>query len=93
MYFEIKRLDVERVDIERSEGAMTDHDYAATPWEVEAERRREVLAGDARDGVVIRRDPAREILALARGRRLLSRLRSSTEERPAQAGKLNQKRV
>ena len=73
---------------------MTDHDYAATPWEVEAERRREVIAGDAHiEGDAFRRDPAREILALARGRRLVPRLRSSTDERPAQAGKLNQKRV
>ena len=34
-----------------------------------------------------------EFLALARGRRLLTSLRRSTDEPPAQAGKLNQKRV
>jgi hypothetical protein len=42
-YFEIKTVDVEMIDIERSEGAMSHRHLAATPWEVEAERRREVL--------------------------------------------------
>jgi hypothetical protein len=73
---------------------MTDRRYPVSPWEVEAERRREVIAADAHtDGPPSQRDPAREILALARGRRLLASLRGSTDEPPAQAGKLNQKRV
>ena len=48
MYFEIKTLDVKRIDIERSEGDMHQDHFAATPFEVEAERRREVLAADMR---------------------------------------------
>ena len=92
MYFEIKTLDVERIDIELSEGAMDDRHFAATPWEVEAERRREVLAADA--------ETARSVAAravrppsIARGRRWLASLRGTPAGRVPQAGKLNQKRV
>jgi hypothetical protein len=67
--------------------------FAATSWEVEAERRREVLAADA-----LARGPIREeghtSHAMSRGRRWLGSLRGgSTDAPPAHAGKLNQKRV
>jgi hypothetical protein len=87
MYFEIKTLDVKRVDIERSEVVMVDGHFAATSLEVEAERRREVLVAEMR----VARAPRPRVAGLRA--RLLTRLRGSQSERPAQAGRLNQKRV
>jgi hypothetical protein len=72
---------------------MTDRRLAATPWEVEAERRRETIAADARDGRSRRSDAANDVLAPARGRRLLGRLRGSFDHGPSGAGALHQKRV
>ena len=74
---------------------MTDRRYAATPWEVEAERRREVIEADALAARISRHeDPARDMLAVARGRRLLqSILRGSADEGQRQPGRLNQNRV
>jgi hypothetical protein len=74
---------------------MTDRRSAATPWEVEAERRREVIEADALAARRSRReDPARDVLALARGRRLIqSILRGPADEELPQPGRLNQKRV
>jgi hypothetical protein len=74
---------------------MTDRRTAATPWEVEAERRREVIEGDVLAAHRSRReDPAGDMLAVARGRRLLrSVLRGSADEGRPQPGRLNQKRV
>ena len=73
---------------------MTDRQFAATPWEVEAERRREVIADEARvAGQAAGSDAARDVLTPARGRRLLSSLRGSIDRGSAQAGTLNQKRV
>lgn len=74
---------------------MTDRRSAATPWEVEAERRREVIEADAR---AARRsgqaDPASQMLALARGRRLVrSILRGTADDGARQPGRLNQNRV
>ena len=72
---------------------MTDRRYAATPWEVEAERRREVIEADAQHPST-RSDPARGLTVVARGRRLLQSIQGgSRDEAPPQAGKLNQKRV
>jgi hypothetical protein len=87
-YFEIKTLDVERIDIERSEGDMQHGHFAATPFEVEAERRREILAGDMRRARV----DSRGFLSIVRAR-LAAPLRWSAPRRPAHAGRLNQKRV
>jgi hypothetical protein len=68
--------------------------YAATPWEVEAERRREVIADDARaGGPPSGPAAARDVLGPARGRRLVSSLRGSIDRGSGQAGTLNQKRV
>ena len=64
---------------------MTDRPIAASPWEIEAERRREVVAADAAR-------PPRSAAPSSLGRFLAS-LRGSREVRPAQAGRLNQKRV
>jgi hypothetical protein len=64
---------------------MTDRPIAASPWEVEAERRREVIAADAA------RQP-RSATPSSLGRFLAS-LRRTPDARPAQAGRLNQKRV
>jgi hypothetical protein len=47
-YFEIKTVDIKRMDIERSEAPMSHRHLAATAWELEAERRREVLGGEVR---------------------------------------------
>lgn len=88
MYFEIKTLDVKRIDIERSEGDMHQDHFAATPFEVEAERRREVLAADMRGARV----GGRGLMTIVRSRLALS-LRGSAPRRPAHAGRLNQKRV
>ena len=71
---------------------MTDRPIAATPWEVEAERRREVLAADAGPGRSVRRRWTAP-LTMSRGRRWLASLRAGTDPAPAQAGRLNQKRV
>jgi len=83
------------IDIEGTEDTMTDRRYAATAWEIEAERRREVIEADvlaARRSP--REDPARDMLAQARGRRLLrSILRGSADEGRHQPGRLNQNRV
>lgn len=88
MYFQIKTLDVERVDIERSEGDMQHHRIAATSFELEAERRREVIAADRRFG---RR------LGLAH---LVARLRARgtsgghvLPDRRVRSGKLGQRRA
>lgn len=71
---------------------MTDRQFAATPWEVEAERRREVIAADARDvALAARPDAADEVLTAARGRRLLSSLRGSLGEDPRRTGGLDRK--
>jgi hypothetical protein len=74
---------------------MTDRRTAASPWEVEAERRREVVASEvaaAREGE--RTDAGDEALGLARGWRLLRSLTpGSPDDRTRQAGRLNQKRV
>jgi hypothetical protein len=78
-YFEIKRVDVERIDIERSEGVVRDSWMAAAPWEVEAERRREVLVADL--GAAARRGVSRRgglRLAIFVGRRVASSLRGSS---------------
>lgn len=72
---------------------MTDRRFAATPWEVEAERRRETIAADALGDRARRSDAGSEVLATARGRRLLSRLRGSLDDRPTGTGTLHQKRV
>ena len=72
---------------------MTDRRYAAAPWEVEAERRRELIEADAQH-VWTRSDPARGLTVVARGRRLLQSIQGvSRDEASPQAGKLNQKRV
>jgi hypothetical protein len=72
---------------------MTDRRYAATPWEVEAERRREVIEADARHPSTTT-EPGRESFVVARGRRLLRSIQGgSLDEAPGQAGRLNQKRV
>jgi hypothetical protein len=92
-YFEIKRLDVERIDIERSEGTMPDrhlHLIAAAPWEVEAERRREMLDADARRFDVSER--AGEIESGSDSGRLWSLLRGSFDRAPA-TGKLDRKHI
>jgi hypothetical protein len=69
-----------------------DRRIAVTPWEVEAERRQEVLAVDAGPGRSVRRPwPAQ--LTMSRGLRWLASLRGATDAAPPQAGKLNQKRV
>jgi len=91
-YFEIKTLDVEMIDIERSEGVMSHRRFAATPWEVEAERRGEVLRASALAGRSAR-ERGTVSVAMSRGRRWLASLRGSTDAPPAQAGRLNQKRV
>jgi hypothetical protein len=83
--FEIKRLHIERFDIEREDAIMTDRPIAASPWEVEAERRREVIAADAA------RAPRHEDPSSVR--RFLASLRGTPDARPGQAGRLNQKRV
>jgi hypothetical protein len=64
---------------------MTDRPIAASPWEVEAERRREVVAADA----------ARPPRSADRSsvRRFLASLRGTPDSRRAQPGRLNQKRV
>ena len=74
---------------------MTDRRYAATPWEVEAERRREVIEADASGArAASASTPDGSLLAIARGRRLLQSLRRGTSvDEPRQAGTLNQKRV
>jgi hypothetical protein len=64
---------------------MTDRPIAASPWEVEAERRREVIAADAFR-------PPRSA-APSSVSRILAALRGTPDSRPAQAGRLNQKRV
>ena len=64
---------------------MSDRPIAASPWEVEAERRREVIAADAAR-------PPRSTTPSPLGR-LLASLRGTADARPAQAGRLNQKRV
>ena len=79
---------------------MTDRPIAASPWEVEAERRREVIASEV--------DAARHggsayvgsrSMVAARGRRLLpsqttrSADAAARDVGPRQAGRLNQKRV
>jgi hypothetical protein len=91
-YFEIKRLHIERLDIEGKDLAMTGHPFPATPWEVEAERRREVIESDAMAGRPIR-EAAPGSLAVSRDRHRLAWLRGSTDAPPAHAGRLNQKRV
>jgi hypothetical protein len=69
---------------------MTDRQFAATPWEVEAERRREVIAADARDVArAARSDAADEVLTAARGRRLLPSLRESLGQGPRRSGGLD----
>lgn len=74
---------------------MTDRPTAASPWEVEAERRREVVASEvaaAREAE--RTDPGNDLLGLARGRRMLHSLTTgSPADGTRQAGRLNQKRV
>jgi hypothetical protein len=73
---------------------MTDRSFAATPWEVEAERRREVIEADAGAARSSRPATPRDVLAVARGRRLLQSLRREPfDDAPRQAGRLNQKRV
>ena len=57
---------------------MTDRQLAATPWEVEAERRRETIAADAAVARRDRADAAGEVLTLARGRRLVASLRGAS---------------
>ena len=89
---------MERLDIKREDAIMTDRPIAASPWEVEAERRREVIASDvdaARHGGSAH--VGAEPLA-ARGSSLLRSLTSGSRDaardvQPRQAGKLNQKRV
>ena len=79
---------------------MTDRLIAASPWEVEAERRREVIASDvgaARHAGSTH--PGPELLVVARGRRFLRSITSRSrdevarEVQPPQTGRLNQKRV
>lgn len=79
---------------------MTDRPIAASPWEVDAERRREVIASEvAAARGVERTDPGHGLQVVARGRRLLrsitsgSRDEAAREVKPRQAGRLNQKRV
>lgn len=76
---------------------MTDRHYAATSWEVEAERRREVIAqavGSHRTAGSPATEHADERLTISRARRLLGSVqRRSPEDRPRQTGRLNQKRV
>jgi len=76
---------------------MADRHSAATSWEVEAERRREVIAeavGWHRMAGVPATEHADEGLTVSRGRRLLRSIqRRSSEDRSRQAGRLNQKRV
>lgn len=64
--------------------------FAVTPWEVEAERRREVLDADARRFDVS--DRAREIESGSGGGRLWSLLRGSFNGAPG-TGKLDQRRA
>lgn len=72
---------------------MTDRPYAATSWEAEAERRREVIMADARHSST-RSDAGRGLFLVTRGRRLLRSIVSgSLDEAPPQPGRLNQKRV
>ncbi len=72
---------------------MTDRPYAATSWEAEAERRREVTKADARHSAT-RSATGRGLFLVARGGRLLrSILGKSLDEAPPQPGRLNQKRV
>ena len=74
---------------------MTDRSTIASPWEVEAERRREVIASEvaaAREAE--RGDPGHELLVVTRGRRLLRSITiGSQDDDTRQAGRLNQKRV
>ncbi len=74
---------------------MTDRPIAASPWEVEAERRREVIGSEvAAARRAERSHPSQEILVVARGRRLLRSLTQGSQgEKGSQAGRLNQKRV
>ena len=74
---------------------MTDRPRAASPWEVEAERRREVIASEVAAARVAERSHAGgEILTVAQGRRLLRSITSGSHgEDTRQAGRLNQKRV
>ena len=73
---------------------MTDRHYAATSWEVEAERRREVIAqavGSHRTAGSPATEHADERLTISRARRLLGSVqRRSPEDRPRQTGRLNQ---
>lgn len=93
-YFEIKRVDVERIDIEGSEGVVRDTWMAAAPWEVEAERRREVLVADL--GAANRRGASRRAglrTAIVAGRRVASSLGRSLSGRAAQPAKFDHERA
>jgi len=43
---DIERLDIKRIDVKRRRHVMRHQPFAATPWEVEAARRREVVEAD-----------------------------------------------
>jgi hypothetical protein len=84
-YLEIKRVDIEMVDIERSEEGAMKRWMAAAPWEVEAERRQEVLHADAQRVPRSVRSERSDLLATIR-RRLEPAV-------PEQGRRLDQKRV
>ena len=74
---------------------MTDRPIAASPWEVEAGRRRDVIGSEvaaAREAE--RSHPGHELMVVAQARRLLRSLTSGSQSQSTrQAGRLNQKRV
>ena len=88
-YFQIKTLDIEMVDIERWEGEMQHHRIAATSFEVEAERRREVISAGMRAG----RSAGRPGLLARFSTRVGTKPERVGTDRRVQAGKLDQKRA